>query len=109
MSQPKRVTTNQSPMRLALILLLSIFTVEFGIMAILLALPPLALSGPVEAVIDASGLSALLFPVLFFVVFRPLARNIKELEQADTALRAMHDQLELRARERTVELEQRNR
>ena len=109
MSQPKRVTTNQSPMRLALILLLSIFTVEFGIMAILLALPPLALSGPVEAVIDASVLSALLFPVLFFVVFRPLARNIKELEQADTALRAMHDQLELRVRERTVELEQRNR
>lgn len=110
MSQPKRVTTNQSPMRLVLILLLSIFTVEFGIMALFLALSPtLALHEWVEAVIDASVLSALLSPVVIFAVFRPLARHIKELEQAETVLRAMHDQLEFRVRERTVELEQRNR
>jgi diguanylate cyclase (GGDEF)-like protein len=107
MSQPKRGTTNQLPMRLVLILLLSIFTVEFGIMALFLVLPPLA---PwVENAIDSTVLSALLFPLLFFVVFRPLARHIKEREQAETALHAAHDQLELRVRERTVELEQRNR
>lgn len=109
MNQSQRVTTNQSPMRLVVILLLSIFTVEFGIMALFLALPSLALHGWVEAVIDASALSALLFPVLFFIVFRPLMRHIKELERAETALRAMHDQLEFRVGERTVELEQRNR
>lgn len=110
MNQPGRVTTNRSPMRLVLILLLSIFTAEFGIMALFLALPsPLAPHGWVQAVIDASVLSALLLPALFLIVFRPLARHIKELEQAETALRAMRDQLELRVRDRTVELEQRNR
>jgi diguanylate cyclase (GGDEF)-like protein len=96
-------------MRLVLILLFSIFIVELGIMALILALPLVAPHGWVAALIDASVLSALLFPVLFFVVFRPLARHIKELEQAETALRAVHDQLELRVQERTVELEQRNR
>jgi len=109
MSEPGRVTTNQSPMRLVSILLLSVFTLEFGVMVLSLALPPVARDGWVGAVIDSSVLSALLLPVLFFVVFRPLARQIKELEQAETALRAIHDKLELRVQERTVELEQRNR
>jgi diguanylate cyclase (GGDEF)-like protein len=62
-----------------------------------------------EAVIDSSVLSALLFPMLFFAMFRPMARHIKELEQAETALSVMHSQLEIRVRERTIELEQRNR
>jgi hypothetical protein len=56
--------------------LLSIFAAEFGIMALFLAIPPFALRGWVEAVIDSIVLSALLFPVLFFVVFRPLARHL---------------------------------
>lgn len=107
MSQPKRITTNQSPLRPVFILVLSIFTVEFGIMALLFALPPLA---PwVEMVMDSLFLSVVLLPVLFFLVFRPLTNHIKEREQAETALRAAHNQLELRVRERTVELEQRNR
>lgn len=94
MSQPKRITTNQSPISLVLILVLSIFTVEFGIMALLLALPPLA---PwVENFVDSVLLSVVLLPVLFFIVFRPLTHHIEEREQAETALRAAHDQLELR-------------
>ncbi len=108
MSQPRGVRPNQSPMRLVLILLLSIFVVEFGIMALFHALPPNAVHGWMEAVIDSSVLSALLFPVVFFTVFRPTTHYIKELEQAETALRAINTQLDLRIRERTVELEQRN-
>ncbi|MEK7435333.1 MAG: HAMP domain-containing sensor histidine kinase [Pseudomonadota bacterium] len=72
-------------MRLVLVLVLSIFTVEFGIMALFLVLPPIALWW-VEAVIDSSVLSVLLFPVLFFLVFRPLARQVKELKQAEKEL-----------------------
>ena len=108
MSRSRRVSTNRSPMRLVSILGFSIFIAEFGIMALLLALPPTSLHGWVEAVIDSIVLSALLFPVLFFVILRPMTNQIKELEQAETALHDINDQLELRVRERTVELEQRN-
>lgn len=45
MSQPKRDTTKRSPMRLVLVLLLSIFTVEFAIMAFFLILPPTVQNG----------------------------------------------------------------
>jgi len=73
-------------MRLVLVLLLTTFAVEFGIMAFFLVLPPIALNGWVEAVIDSSVLSALLLPVLFFLVFRPLTRQITELQQAEKEL-----------------------
>jgi len=73
-------------MRLVLVLLLSIFTVEFGIMALFFVLPPIALNKWLEAVIDSSVLSALLFPILFFVLFRPLTRQVEELEQAEKEL-----------------------
>jgi Amt family ammonium transporter len=86
MSQPKRNTTKPSPMRLVLVLLLSIFTVEFGIMALFLVMPPIAQNEWVMAVIDSSILSVMLFPVLFFVVFRPLARQVTELVQAEKEL-----------------------
>jgi diguanylate cyclase (GGDEF)-like protein len=109
MRQPKRITANQSPVRLVLFLLCAIFTIEFGIMALFLTFPTPSLHGWVEAGVDAGLLSVLLIPVVFFAVSRPLARQIKELEQAETALRAMHDQLEFRVQERTIELEQRNR
>ncbi len=86
MSQPKRNTTKPSPMRLVLVLLLSTFTIEFGIMAFFLLVPSIELNGWVDAFIDASVLSALLFPVLFFVVFHPLERQVKELDQAQKEL-----------------------
>ena len=108
MRQEKRIRPNQSPFRLVSILGLSIFIVEFGIMALFLALPPTALHGWVEALIDSIVLSTILFPVLFFVILRPMTRHIQELEQAEAALHTAHDQLEIRVRQRTTELEQRN-
>ncbi len=89
MSQPKRDTTKPSTMRLVLVLLLSIFTIEFGIMAFFFFAPSIARNEWVAAVIDASALSALLFPVLFFVVLRPLTRQVKELEQSEGRFRAL--------------------
>jgi len=95
MSQPRRDTTKPSPMRLVLVLLLSTFTIEFGIMALFLVMPPIAQNGWVEAVIDSSVLSALLFPVLFFVVFRPLTCQVKELEQAEKEREQFQGRLQL--------------
>ena len=86
MSQPRRGTTKQSPMRLVLVLLLAIFTVEFGIMAFLLGHSHVALTHWVVAAIDSTVLIVLLFPVLFFVVFRPLERQVKEHERAEKEL-----------------------
>ena len=90
MSQIKRNTTKPSPMRLVLVLLLSIFTVEFGIMTFLLGESHTELHAAmtlwVAAFKDSIVLIALLFPVLFFAVFRPLTRQIRELEQAEKEL-----------------------
>lgn len=87
MNQPKRDKTKPSPMRLMLVLLLTAFTIEFGIMALFLDLMQrVAPNGWVGAFIDASVLSILLFPVLFFLVFRPMARQVTELEQAEKEL-----------------------
>ncbi len=95
MSQPKRDTTKRSPMRLVLVLLLSTFAIEFGITALFLVLPPIVQNGWVEAAIDSSVLSAPLFPVLFFVVFRPLTRQVKELEQAEKEREQFQGRLQL--------------
>ena len=70
-------------MRLVLVLLLAIFTVEFGIMEFLLGQSHIALSERVVAAIDSSVLVVLLFPTLFLLVFRPLARQLEEIEQAE--------------------------
>ncbi len=86
MNQPERETAKPLQMRLVLVLLLATFTIEFGIMAVLLDLLRIVRNGWLEAVIDASVLSALLLPVLFFLVFRPMARQVEELERTEKEL-----------------------
>ena len=107
MSQDRRITSHQSPFRLVLILASPIFVVEFGIMILFFILPPIA---PwVEMIVDSTLLVTLLLPIVLFFVFRPLTRHIQQREQTEAALRAAHDQLEIRVQQRTTELEQRNR
>jgi diguanylate cyclase (GGDEF)-like protein len=103
-----KVTGTQSPARLVFIVLFSIFGIELGVMGLFFVLPA-DWHGWMEALFNSSLLSALLAPVLFFVVFRPMTRQIEKLEQTQQDLRAIHEQLELRVRERTIELEERNR
>ncbi len=107
MNDVKRVTPYQSPIRLLLILGSSIFTIELSIMLLVFLLPPLSMW--VGALADSVLLVVLIFPTLYFFVFRPLALHIAERERMEAELRKAHEQLETRIRERTVELEQINK
>ncbi len=54
--------------------------------------------------LDASILTLLLFPVVYFFLFRPLVLTIGERERAEEELQKAHDELEIRIKERTAEL-----
>lgn len=54
-------------------------------MMLLSLLPPI--SAATEMLIDATLLSTLLFPIFYFLVFRPLILSISERKQAEDALR----------------------
>lgn len=107
MSWPNWIPTTQAPLRLAVALVFSVFAAELVIMLLLFAAPPQRLW--VWVFLDSVVLSAVLLPLVFVLVFRPLTHQIRQRAQAETLLRASRDQLELRVRERTGELEQRNR
>lgn len=72
-------------MRLIIVLTGSIFAGELLIMLLFAALPPI--SPWVEAFLDASLLSLISAPLLYFSVFRPMARNISEIMQTKNQLR----------------------
>jgi hypothetical protein len=97
---------SQSPLWLFTILTAAIFTVEVVVMGVLSMLP--SWTGLPGALLDATLLVLLLFPVLHFCALRPLVQHIREREQAERALQAAHDTLEARVRERTTELWQAN-
>ncbi len=87
-----------SPVRLWMVLAVSVFLAETLVMAALSLLP--ALPAPAEDVLDASLLVALLFPVFYFMLFRPLTRTVRRLSALEEArrvnearLRAMLDNL----------------
>ncbi len=62
----------------------SVFLAELLTMIVLSRLP--ATSGMTKIVLDASLLSILLFPLFYFLIFRPLTRNIARLEAAEDRL-----------------------
>jgi GAF domain-containing protein len=94
--------TIRSPLRSLVVVAGSVFAVELLVMLLLPVLPPMP--PLVTALLDSASLLALLLPVLFAFVFRPLNLHIGELEQAQAELRRAHDELEKRVQERTAEL-----
>ncbi|MBI4858860.1 MAG: PAS domain S-box protein [Candidatus Riflebacteria bacterium] len=94
------------PVVLVLITLASVFVGELTIMVVLqhVVVP----AGLASALLDATLLTALVTPVLFLSLFRPLSRGLTESHQAAEALRQSHEQLETRVAERTAELVQAN-
>ena len=68
--QPQGTDLKQTPARLLIILVVAVFAIEMSIMVAFTWLPPLP--AWLETLLDATLLSALLFPVLYCLVFRPL-------------------------------------
>ena len=75
----------QSVKRLLLVLTGSVFLTELAVMMLVDLLPPLP-KAPIF-LLDAMLLSVLIFPVFYFLVFRPLVQNIAELKHAEEDLR----------------------
>ena len=60
----------QSPIRLLVVLVVSVFAIEMSVMVAFNFLPPLP--GWLESSLDATFLAALLFPILYRLMFQPL-------------------------------------
>lgn len=82
---PKTIKIYQSPMRLLILIALTIFFTHTFAMALFAVLPHFHMW--VESVIQSSLLLLLLFPVLYLFSFRPLILHIAEREQAEEAMR----------------------
>lgn len=75
----------QSVRRLLIVLIASVFFIEVFLMGVLALLPPM--SETVAALLDAALLSLLLFPIFYYLIFRPLVRNIAERKLVEAELR----------------------
>jgi len=71
--------------RLLIILICAVFIIEAFVMNIMNWLPPT--SKPVSALLDSALLSLLLFPVFYYLIFRPLIDNIEERKLIEDDLR----------------------
>jgi hypothetical protein len=81
----------KKPFFLLTITLISIFWIEVFIMLLLLTLSPLSLIQ--EVFIDASLLTLLVFPMLYFLLIRPLQAKIKENEMLEEDIRKLKSEL----------------
>lgn len=84
-----------SPSRLLIVIVLSIFGGELLIMIVFSLLPPI--STVVENLLDASILVALVSPVFYQFVFRPLVGFISQYQQTNEELKQLQRELEGRA------------
>lgn len=87
----KKSTIYESPFRLILIIIFSVFTAELSIMFILSLFPPVTLLQ--WAVLDAVLLTIVLSPVLFLFGFRPLILNISERRKAEAITKHAYKEL----------------
>lgn len=94
----KHLTFPKSPFHYLIIITLIAFVAEAFVMNIISYLEPL--SPWIKALSDSTFLVILLFPALYFFLFRPLAQHIIELKQAEEAVQKAYEELE----ERTAEL-----
>ena len=90
------------PLRLAVTVALSIFTIEMVIMSLI---PSLRIESPwLEMLLDAGMLVLALVPILYAFILRPMQLEMSAREAADHRLREANAELEARVDERTREL-----
>lgn len=81
---PRKSEFHQSAAWLLAVLIGAVFLVEALVMLFLPMLPPMSKAS--ATLLDSSLLSALIFPIFYFLVFRPLVRNIAERKHAEEVL-----------------------
>lgn len=107
-SNPKTILTketsppralNLSPLRLMLILMLTVFVVELTIM---LSLEPILFDPDTvfvellfEGLVDATLLSILVFPIVYYYAFNPLVELIGRYQRTEKALDTANNFLEI--------------
>ena len=98
--------SGQSAYRLLLLTVGAVFLAEFTIMAIFSLISESESFG--HAFLDASLLVVLVFPLLYFLLIRPLIYNISERKAAQEALAESYAKLEQTVLNRTEELARAN-
>jgi|GEM_PF-1109996 PAS domain S-box-containing protein len=86
-SLPARKPYQLPVARLLVILTAAAFLEELLVLFFVSILPPMPRTA--KYLLDATLLSALIFPIFYFLVFRPMSRNITELRQAEDDLRTV--------------------
>jgi PAS domain S-box-containing protein len=95
-----------SPLRLMATLLSSIFIIETMVMIVLEDKEPV---GWKETLIDSSVLTATLFVILFYSLFKPLVALIDDYKSKEVELKNYQDHLEQMVLERSRDLEETSR
>lgn len=107
MKEFSRLVFRMSPFHIFMIVLCAAFFCELSIMMFLEILPPLPQWG--VPLFDASLLSVLISPIIYFCIFCPFTAHITERKQAEAALQRAHDGLEQRVMDRTKDLQRLNK
>jgi PAS domain S-box-containing protein len=81
----RKKESHQSVVRLLIILIGSVFFIEVFVMDLLRILR--FTSKTEDALVDATLLSLLLFPIFYYFIFRPLVKNIAERKRTEDDLR----------------------
>jgi hypothetical protein len=92
-----------SPLRMLVVLMCTVFLVELAIMVVLGRLMPMP--EWIGNLLDAFILTSLLFPALYFWIFRPMTLLIEKHKQAEAELLEIRDLLEHIAEARAQELQ----
>jgi len=92
----------QTQVRLVVLIALCVFLAEALVMFLIPLMKPL--STWVSALFDATLLTIMLLPVLFYFVYRPFVQHITDLNRVEEALMTANKELEIRVSERTAEL-----
>jgi len=90
MKQYKSVTL------LLFVLTVTVFLEELLVLFLVNTLPPMPKLA--KYLLDSTLLSALIFPVFYVLVFRPMSQNIAELRQAEENLRTVSVAFESKVR-----------
>lgn len=92
------------PRTIFLFVLAVVFASEVVVMMLLAALP-IDLSRGAEGFVDAVLLTVLVGPILYFVLFRPIAASNRALRNSESELRLARSEVESRVARRTAELD----